>query len=588
MSFTGNQYVDIGNAASNLTPPYSLSLWVKPGNWSSSFNAVFVSNSLNDGNYTGFWMQMSSSTLNVAFGDGGITTGSHRRGKRASVSFTSSSEWTHVTGVVRSATDMDIFVNGVDVGGTYTGSGGSHANSAGSGSIGRLYGSQGWQSYFNGSVDELSVWSKSLTAVEIRELMCGGVDASASNLVAYYKFDDGAGTLLSNAKAAGIDGTLVNNPTWTTSGAAIGDESYYNYTSSSTRISQFATTLSNGVDIIVDNISPPVSGVQVYEVNKSPNNLNGISPTRPVANYFGRDQLNVDHTFNLRILSTNGSTEVYSREHNASSNWQIRLANVVGNDTELAQNDQNRQEYIFIPTGCTELQVNLGDDLTVCEYGDTKRLSVQNINSNYNYTWSTGQNGNTITVADTGWFYVIADSASCEGIDSIYIALSSEQSPFIFPSEMSFCEGDGVALIQINNPNYTYGWPDGTVSNSYAVYQSQVLNYMVYGSCDTLQKQIRITIESCECEVFIPNVFTPNNDGLNESWTLQSVCDPEVYNLTIYSRWGQKLYESNTINESWNGKYNGRLVSEGVYLFKLTYGRPDATKTVFGHLTVLF
>lgn len=71
---------------------------------------------------------------------------------------------------------------------------------------------------------------------------------------------------------------------------------------------------------------------------------------------------------------------------------------------------------------------------------------------------------------------------------------------------------------------------------------------------------------SVETTFYAPNAFTPNNDGVNDLFTLSGL-HVLTFNMKIYSRWGMLLYETNNIEDGWNGKYNGQDVNEGVYVF---------------------
>lgn len=81
-----------------------------------------------------------------------------------------------------------------------------------------------------------------------------------------------------------------------------------------------------------------------------------------------------------------------------------------------------------------------------------------------------------------------------------------------------------------------------------------------------------------EPSVFTPNSFTPNGDGLNETWSPVSSFIKN-YNLRIFNRWGNLIFESNESNRQWDGSYQGQPASLGIYFYVITYiGYPDNTK----------
>ncbi|HEY9083548.1 MAG TPA: gliding motility-associated C-terminal domain-containing protein [Vicingaceae bacterium] len=81
-----------------------------------------------------------------------------------------------------------------------------------------------------------------------------------------------------------------------------------------------------------------------------------------------------------------------------------------------------------------------------------------------------------------------------------------------------------------------------------------------------------VSITEIICEPIFPNVFTPNNDGMNENWQ-PKLCldDNEQANIIIYNRWGQKVYEAVNKDAFWDGKTtSGTDVSEGSYYYIIT------------------
>ena len=73
--------------------------------------------------------------------------------------------------------------------------------------------------------------------------------------------------------------------------------------------------------------------------------------------------------------------------------------------------------------------------------------------------------------------------------------------------------------------------------------------------------------------IYLPTAFTPNGDGLNDDFGAVGE-GIEAYQLIIYNRWGQIIFESKNINEKWDGNYNGKQAPPGVYSYELlAYGK---------------
>lgn len=69
--------------------------------------------------------------------------------------------------------------------------------------------------------------------------------------------------------------------------------------------------------------------------------------------------------------------------------------------------------------------------------------------------------------------------------------------------------------------------------------------------------------------LYIPNSFTPNNDGMNDSFGIAGEAVKD-FNMVIFNRWGQKIFESSDANFRWDGTYQGEKVPEGVYGYRVS------------------
>jgi len=93
-----------------------------------------------------------------------------------------------------------------------------------------------------------------------------------------------------------------------------------------------------------------------------------------------------------------------------------------------------------------------------------------------------------------------------------------------------------------------------------------------------------------QSNVFIPNAFTPNGDGKNETWNPKLSFTPATYHLIIKNRWGNIIFESKDQYESWNGSdMGGAIVKEGTYIYflRVTTGTGD-TIVKKGIINVIF
>jgi len=90
--------------------------------------------------------------------------------------------------------------------------------------------------------------------------------------------------------------------------------------------------------------------------------------------------------------------------------------------------------------------------------------------------------------------------------------------------------------------------------------------------------------------IYIPNTFTPDGNEFNNDFNPAFALEVYEWELRIYNRWGQLLYETNDPEFGWDGSYNGKLVQEGVYAYVLRYvscEQPDGWQMITGHVNLL-
>ena len=91
---------------------------------------------------------------------------------------------------------------------------------------------------------------------------------------------------------------------------------------------------------------------------------------------------------------------------------------------------------------------------------------------------------------------------------------------------------------------------------------SNEINFVISESNTTLIKKIEFL------SLYIPNAFTPDGDGINDLFFAKGVNISE-FNIKIYNRWGEKIFESDNMLEAWDGTYNNLPAPQGSYVFSI-------------------
>ncbi len=102
------------------------------------------------------------------------------------------------------------------------------------------------------------------------------------------------------------------------------------------------------------------------------------------------------------------------------------------------------------------------------------------------------------------------------------------------------------------------------ISNTYDAY---IIETTQFGCTDSTRVQIIVNNDQL---IFASNAFTPNADGMNDEWLpIVLGANPNDYLLEIYNRWGELIWQTADLNQGWNGMYQGVLVKNDVYIWKI-------------------
>ena len=85
------------------------------------------------------------------------------------------------------------------------------------------------------------------------------------------------------------------------------------------------------------------------------------------------------------------------------------------------------------------------------------------------------------------------------------------------------------------------------------------------------EEPVRFTVSVSESHLEMPNAFSPNGDGYNDTYRAKDNHKSIVsFKATVFDRWGRKLYSWNDVNGEWDGKVNGKVIKDGVYYVNVT------------------
>jgi gliding motility-associated-like protein len=214
--------------------------------------------------------------------------------------------------------------------------------------------------------------------------------------------------------------------------------------------------------------------------------------------------------------------------------------------------------------------VNLGPDTLLCT-GNSIKLSAGPDFAGY--LWNDKSTDSTLMVNTSGTYFVqVSDNCGGKATDTIHIhpAIGTLPANFL-PADTIVCSNTG-ALIQSQTEFVKYNWSTGETNRSILVktageYILQVVDQEGCKGSDS----IRISFKDCEALLLFPNAFTPNHDGLNDVFRLKYPGHVSDYNLLIFDRWGQKIFETSDPSAGWDGDFNGQHQPEATYVWIVHY-----------------
>lgn len=213
--------------------------------------------------------------------------------------------------------------------------------------------------------------------------------------------------------------------------------------------------------------------------------------------------------------------------------------------------------------------VDLGSDSIIC-VGSPRILHAGNFNQ---VTWNTGETGPSILVTDTGHYTVqVEDIHGCRGRDSIWISLKIIPPSQFLPGDTSICRSNDKIVISASGNYHEYLWNNQSTSNQITItspgtYWLEVKDDYRCKGRDT----ININPKDCKSGFYVPSVFTPDNNGLNDLFKPTVYGTLNEYEMFVYNRWGQLLFHTKQIQDGWNGKFKGMPQNVGAYSWICVY-----------------
>jgi gliding motility-associated-like protein len=212
--------------------------------------------------------------------------------------------------------------------------------------------------------------------------------------------------------------------------------------------------------------------------------------------------------------------------------------------------------------------VNLGPPSPLCS-GEQRILDAGNFSS---YSWNNGSSARTLAVNAPGFYSVtVLDGNGCSGSGSTSVT-SIVPNPVLFlPVDTSICSYGSVQINPVKTFS-SYVWSTGETSPSIIVNQPGTYWLEVRDANNCRGKDsIVVVLKECQKGFYAPTAFSPNGDGKNDLYKPLLFGNIKSYQLKIFNRWGNLVFQTNDPTRGWDGSIQGLRQATGVFIFTCSY-----------------
>lgn len=323
------------------------------------------------------------------------------------------------------------------------------------------------------------------------------------------------------------------------------------------------------------------------------------------------DDCNGSNLYSVNLSSSGANGNVFYDWNLNSLDGLAQLMDLVPGEYEVIAIDEAncRDTVIFSLSEQTPINATITSIPPDCD-ANLGRIIIEEISGGLApYTYAVNQSTfNTIhgfpfainELSSGNYDLTIGDAAGCERTYSVEIggpaSLTLELLDLI-----EIRAGDSVLISGITNftpvvvqwsPALGLSHPDSLIS---WVFPRENTVYNLEATDETgctISKTLTVNVDQTR-NIFIPNIFSPNGDGANDTFTIYGSDVEMVTSLRIFDRWGNLLFQSSdfqpgALNKGWDGKVNGEIVPAGTYLYMVELNlRGQISEVASGAVTLM-
>lgn len=176
-------------------------------------------------------------------------------------------------------------------------------------------------------------------------------------------------------------------------------------------------------------------------------------------------------------------------------------------------------------------------------------------------------------IKSEGRYMSVENLGGSAPIDINFYGIGNEPVSYFYTWYIFDKENPEQAIARFNDPNMSY---------TFSQFGDFEVLLEVANRNSSCIDSVSVNVSVAESRLDVPNFMSPRNSN-GENTTFKIVHKSIIkYECTIFNRWGVKVYQSSNINETWNGKHNGKYVNPGVYYYSIQAEGADGKKYKLG------
>jgi gliding motility-associated-like protein len=301
-------------------------------------------------------------------------------------------------------------------------------------------------------------------------------------------------------------------------------------------------------------------GLKLFELFCKDSTKQIVKVDTPAPVRLGPD-LSVCNSFSLTLTSNNDYTTWSTGVQRSSilvtagGIYWAEYTNACGTSRDSVNVEQHYSPVTYLP-----------HDTVLCP-GDSTLITLHSTPP-ATYVWSTGSTDSLFWVSSPGTYSLTVLEGSCPGYDSIKVSIWHDPTD-LFDTIPYPCIGDAVILKSRIGTNPV--WQDTIMSDTLEIVDAGLYKLTVQGRCNLITDSIRIRYRDCNCQLYVPTAFSPNADGSNDGFRALLSCRAESYELNIFNRWGELVYQTNDPLRAWDGIYLNAPQPMAVYVYTVKW-----------------